>query len=47
MNLKINNFDTFKRRKSTKRACSVKVWCIKITRILSIVVQTGANVAVL
>ena len=30
-----------------KRACSVKLWCTKITRILRIVVQTGANLAVL
>ena len=30
-----------------KRACSVKVWCTKITCILRILVQTGANLAVL
>ena len=29
-----------------KRACSVKVWCTKVARILRIVVQTGANLAV-
>ena len=29
-----------------ERACSVKVWCTKIARILRIVVQTGANLAV-
>ena len=28
-----------------KRACSIKVWCTKIARILRIVVQTGANLA--
>ena len=29
-----------------KRACSVKVWCTKISRILGIVVHTGVNLAV-
>ena len=29
-----------------KEHCSVKVWCTKIARILRIVVQTGANLAV-
>ena len=28
-----------------KRACSVKVWCTKIGRILRIVVQSGADLA--
>ena len=28
------------------RACSVKVWCTKIARILRIMVQTGINLAV-
>ena len=28
-----------------QRACSVKVWCTKIARILRIVVQTGAKLA--
>ena len=29
-----------------KEHCSVQVWCTKIARILTIVVQTGANLAV-
>ena len=31
---------------SDQRACSVKVWCTKFARILIIVVQTGANLAI-